>query len=125
MLKTYCQHCGGANEYASEKPKFCAKCGKSFSLVKATAKPPAFSYSLVDDKDSLETETETETENPFKVEADIIVERHKGTKLGDIGLQQKTGFERGSSRQINISVKNKNLKEYFDINLPELPDDDG
>ena len=28
MLSTYCQHCGGKNEYTVTKPKFCSSCGQ-------------------------------------------------------------------------------------------------
>jgi hypothetical protein len=42
MLSTYCQHCGSKNEYRFEKPKFCSKCGESFSgEVSKASKPKA------------------------------------------------------------------------------------
>ena len=31
MLSTYCQHCGGKNEYRLTKPKFCSSCGQPLS----------------------------------------------------------------------------------------------
>jgi hypothetical protein len=32
-MKLYCPTCGGGTNYSLEKPKFCASCGKSFSLA--------------------------------------------------------------------------------------------
>ena len=42
MLSTYCQHCGGKNEYTVTKPKFCSSCGTPLAqdLVEARGATP-------------------------------------------------------------------------------------
>ena len=38
MLSTYCQNCGGKNEYTITKPKFCSSCGTPLTQGLAEAK---------------------------------------------------------------------------------------
>lgn len=42
MLSTYCQSCGGKNEYTVTKPKFCSSCGTPLAqgLVEARGTTP-------------------------------------------------------------------------------------
>ena len=37
-MKIYCSSCGSANSYGSQKPNFCANCGKSFNNDKNISK---------------------------------------------------------------------------------------
>ena len=66
MLRIYCQKCGNANGYISEKPNFCQKCGEAFGAVKrksvAKAQAPTEDDSpvdLPDLEDGLEFDIET------------------------------------------------------------------
>ena len=40
MLSTYCQQCGGKNEYRLTKPKFCSSCGEPLSDSKRDVQKP-------------------------------------------------------------------------------------
>ena len=48
MLSTYCQHCGGKNEYTITKPKFCSSCGTPLDqgLIQARGATPLKQKSL-------------------------------------------------------------------------------
>ena len=71
FMKAYCPDCGSATEYSLSKPKFCASCGKSFSLtasapVKKIFKPRA---RTVEPQIEIEEEEEiVETPNDGKIE---------------------------------------------------------
>jgi len=47
MLSTYCQDCGGKNEYSVVKPKFCSSCGQPLAghLNQASTQIKAKTYS--------------------------------------------------------------------------------
>jgi len=105
MLKTYCQNCGSLNQYVSEKPNFCNKCGIKFSHALATSdtelKVDAFGVVeevVVDDPD--QTITNILKLGGLDVEIDMT-NRPIGDTVGSLMGTSEEGTRPGSTTGID------------------------
>lgn len=62
MLSTYCQHCGGKNEYRLTKPKFCSSCGQPLSSDFVQAKSKELEKPSINKKINVEVHDEDGTD---------------------------------------------------------------
>ena len=97
MLKLYCQKCGCANGYMTEKPNFCQKCGTSFGSL-ATA------------SDSDEDTQESTSENIpdlTGLEFDIELDKSRTLTIGDIAGTN----EQGAGIKLSDNIKDPRTAE--------------
>lgn len=111
MLKLYCPSCGSANEYVSNKPKFCGQCQKTLNISSAEISYKTPEKSIIQ-KSKYEFDIEEETDidvSAFEIEAIDKSIRH-GVTLGEVTKQQKTGFKRDIP---NINLTKEQILENF------------
>ena len=92
-MKIYCQECGSATSYTSEKPNFCQSCGQSLGPVKTKAveNPAAM--------EAVETEEEVfEVPDIDKLEVEIEVYKPNIT-IGQLADNPQMGFARDKPKR--------------------------
>jgi hypothetical protein len=86
-MKIYCQKCGSATDYASQKPKFCSHCAEPFSGGKGATRPP--SKALVN-KAVQENEEDDFEDSAYildslsSLDVEIDMPREIGMKFGEV-----------------------------------------
>jgi|TARA_E500000305_G_scaffold55626_1_gene44363 hypothetical protein len=115
-MKAYCPDCGSATEYSLSKPKFCASCGKSFSLtasapVKKIFKPRA---RTVEPQIEIEEEEEFSIPDIDKLQVSIEASRFKNvSKIGDIMGSNTESDEEGFRREVDSSYSLETFEQDF------------
>ena len=106
MLSTYCQNCGGKNEYTVTKPKFCSSCGEPLTqgLVEARGITPLKkTYSQV-----RTTQTEVHDEDGTDIyEVPDISNLEYEIEVSDASFTLGSIMPRPPAEQSSTSVKRK------------------
>ena len=120
-MKAYCPDCGSATEYSLSKPKFCASCGKSFSLTASApvkkiftpqARPakPKFSNAEI----NIEEEEEFSIPDLDKLQVSIEASRFKNVnKIGDIMGSNTDSEQEEFQRQPDSSYSLDSFEQDF------------
>jgi hypothetical protein len=115
-MKAYCPDCGSATEYSLSKPKFCASCGKSFSLtasapVKKIFKPRA---KTVEPQIEIEEEEEFSIPDIDKLQVSIEASRFKNVnKIGEIMGSNTDSEQEEFQRQPDSSYSLDSFEQDF------------
>ncbi len=106
-MRKYCS-CGGVTEYSFDAPKFCSKCGRSFSssvasVPKLVSPPVVVQQPRVVAYDENGDEDET-IGRPIpkitKAAVDISFEKAKPERLGDLQFSDKMGNNRTPGKKL-------------------------
>jgi len=106
-LKMYCSKCGNANEYISEKPNFCQKCGYAFAHAQSVPSPeenkqPSCSYDIQE----LDIEIITNKMNVPTLD-DLLGAPEQKWSNKELGIKGK----RGRPRKLNKDQVQKDFRK--------------
>ena len=89
MLKLYCQKCGGLNNYVSEKPNFCQKCGTSFGPSVENAQA-----NIIDEEDEeLNTKNATlDLSGLHGLDVEIVASTPRSETVGGLAGTAEEGY---------------------------------
>lgn len=84
-MNAYCPHCGGITEYTLTKPNFCASCGKDMRIAVGTAARPSPTLTVATPPPRNNEEEEIiEVPHIAKAQVEIVVEKPRGVKFGQV-----------------------------------------
>ncbi len=112
-MKIYCYQCGAANQYTTEKPNFCMKCGNALTATKASLNSEKVTEPL-----AAETEPETDTEEinsvPSIDELQVDINASAGLKMnfGDV-MGTKNGSANANDEGFVAPDQQAKSKEQF------------
>ncbi len=114
-MKTYCPDCGSATEYSLSKPKFCASCGKSFSLAASAPVKKNFKPRTRTVEPQIEVEEEEfSIPDIDKLQVSIEASRFKNvSKIGDIMGSNTDSDEEGFRREVDSSYSLDTFEQDF------------
>ena len=96
-MKIYCQKCGSATPYTSQKPNFCQGCGESLGSVKKPEQAKAGESPVA--METVETEEESfETPNMDKLDVEIEIYKPNIT-IGQLANNPQMGFSRDKPKK--------------------------
>ena len=118
-MKLYCPTCGAGTNYSLEKPKFCASCGKSFSVAThaplGKVIPKKQTAPLLNSPQEYEEEEETfEIPNIEKLQYHLEASQEfNAVPLGNIAGTNEGGESDGYVRETDPTYSTESINEDF------------